>query len=127
MPNHYHLLIKQIKNDGIEIAMKKTLISTTLVYNTIHNRKGPVFLTQFKAKRIKSEEQLIYVSRYIHTNPYSSKLVKNINDIFSYRFSSIRAYSEHENVYNLDINTILYDSIFKGNIDRYKKYLTVPN
>ena len=92
MPNHYHLLVRQLHPNSIEDTMIKTLISITRLYNTIHDRKDPVFLTQFKAKRIRSEEQLLFVSRYIHVNPYTSGLIKKINGIYSYRFSSINAY-----------------------------------
>ncbi len=61
-------------------------------YNTKNEKKGPLFESQFKAVRILSEGQLLHVSRYIHLNPYSGYLVKNINDLESYQWSSFREY-----------------------------------
>jgi len=66
--------------------------SITRFYNVKNKRLGPIFLPQFKSKRINSIEQLVYVSRYIHSNQYASGLIKNINDIFECPYSSIKEY-----------------------------------
>lgn len=121
MPNHYHLLLKQLSTNGIKTYMANILNSITRFYNVINNRKGPVFLTQFKSNKVISEEQLVYVSRYIHTNPYAGSLT-DINGIFTYRFSSINAYMENQNnKYKIDTNTIL--NFFNNKRNKYKGFI----
>ena len=97
MPNHYHLLLQQTHHGGIQTFMANTLNSITRFYNLLHNRKGPIFLTQFKSKKIHTEEQLVYVSRYIHTNLFASSIVKRKGDIFVYPYSSIHSYLRNSN------------------------------
>ena len=46
----------------------------------------------FKAVLIENDEQLLHVSRYIHLNPYSSYLVKNIEELKKYPWSSLYEY-----------------------------------
>ena len=53
MPNHMHLLAKQRKDDGITITLSNVLNSFTRHYNSLHSRKGPIFLPRFRAKHIK--------------------------------------------------------------------------
>lgn len=83
MPNHFHLLIRQVKDGGIVEFMSKILNSYTKYFNTRHKRIGSLFQGQFKAVAIDSDEQLLHVSRYIHLNPFVAELTKNL-DNFSY-------------------------------------------
>src|SRR3989344_6205583 len=59
LPNHFHMQIKQIKQGGIIKFMSNISNSLTRYYNIKNKRKGPVFLPQFRSKRIKSQESLI--------------------------------------------------------------------
>ena len=93
MPNHFHLLLKQKKEDGIIRFMSDTVNSVTRFFNILHERKGPVFLPQFRSRQIHTRELLIHVSRYQHLNPFSSGIVKNINDLLTYPLSSFNEYS----------------------------------
>lgn len=90
MPNHFHLLIKQVKDKGITDFMSKSLNSYTKYYNTRHNRVGALLQGMFKAVLVENDAQLIHVSRYIHLNPISSKIVKNLDH---YRWSSYQEYT----------------------------------
>lgn len=89
MPNHFHLLLKQIKDHGITEFMGKLSNSYTKYYNTKHNRVGPLFQGEFKAVLIESNEQLVHISRYIHLNPIISYLVKSLDQ---YEWSSYMEY-----------------------------------
>ena len=89
MPNHFHLLIQQLKDGGITEFLSKLSNSYTKYYNTKHSRVGPLLQGEFKAVLIESEEQLIHVSRYIHLNPFVSFLVK---DLKLYEWSSYTDY-----------------------------------
>src|SRR3972149_5075404 len=59
LPNHYHFLIKQVTDKGVIRFMANISNSLTRNYNIKNDRKGPVFLPQFKSKRIKNQELLI--------------------------------------------------------------------
>lgn len=80
MPNHYHLLIKQLEDNGVSEFINRVFNSYTKYFNTKHNRVGPLLQGQFKAVRIGYDEQFIHVSRYIHLNPITSFLVKDLRD-----------------------------------------------
>jgi len=93
MPNHFHLLVKQLEDDGISKFMSKFLNSYTKYFNTKHNRIGALMQGQFKAVLVESEEQLLHLSRYIHLNPVVSYITKNLKD---YPWSSYKEYIENQ-------------------------------
>ncbi|MBU1457671.1 transposase [Patescibacteria group bacterium] len=92
MPNHFHILIKQVLDKGVSIFMSNLQNSYTRYFNTQQKRIGPIFLGKFKAVLIESEEQLLHTSRYIHLNPFSASIVKNIHELRSYSRSSLQEY-----------------------------------
>lgn len=71
MPNHIHLLLKQLKDKGITEFMRKVGIGYAKYFNTKYERKGYVFQNRFNAVHIKNDGQLKIVFNYIHTNPLS--------------------------------------------------------
>ncbi len=96
MPNHFHLLIRQRKENGVIRFIADVTNSYTRYFNTRHkNRVGPLFQGRFKAVRIEDEDQLLHVSRYIHINPVVSYLVdwKNAE---TYEWSSLTEYLDGE-------------------------------
>ena len=96
MPNHFHFLIKQLKNNGISIFMSQLSNSFTKYFNTKYNRVGPLLQGAFKAVRIENNDQLLHVSRYIHLNPIVSGLIKNLDD---YQWSSYLEYTQANNMF----------------------------
>lgn len=93
MPNHIHLLLKQTFPGGISKYMSQTTNSYTRYFNTVHNRPGPIFQGSFKSVHVETNEQLLHLSRYIHLNPYVSKLTTK-NEVLSYPWSSISAFQD---------------------------------
>ena len=99
MPNHFHFLLKQKLDRGISKFIKYLQASYALYFNTKYERIGPLLQGQFKAGRIEDDEQLLHVSRYIHLNPYTSYLLKDIKELEVYPWSSFLNYlgkSEHK-------------------------------
>lgn len=76
MPNHFHLLVKQVIDHGIVKCLNNFSNSYTRYFNIRHDRVGPLFQGRFKAVRIETDEQLLQVSRYIHLNPVASSLIE---------------------------------------------------
>ncbi|OGE33500.1 hypothetical protein A3D83_00840 [Candidatus Daviesbacteria bacterium RIFCSPHIGHO2_02_FULL_41_10] len=93
MPNHFHFLVKQLKDGGVTEFISKLSNSYTKYYNVKYNRVGPLLQGEFKAVLIESDEQLVHISRYIHLNPVVSFLVKNLSQ---YRWSSYKEYIANE-------------------------------
>lgn len=85
MPNHFHLLIKQLQDNGISELIGKVINSYTKYFNTKHRRVGPLFQGAFKTVLVENDAQLLHLSRYIHLNPYVSNLVQ---DVVDYKHSS---------------------------------------
>lgn len=78
MPNHFHLLIRQLMDHGISEFIGKVINSYTKYYNTKHRRIGSLFQGGFKAVLVENDIQFIHLSRYIHLNPYTSELVQDL-------------------------------------------------
>ncbi len=107
MPNHIHLLVRQLREGGISKFMKK-LGGYALYYNKKYKRKGHLFQDKFQAILIENNEQLKTAFVYIHTNPvaiiypgWKEKGIKNakrtIKYVENYRWSSYPDYLEKRN------------------------------
>lgn len=120
MPNHFHFLVRQVEDNGISRFMSNFQNSYTRYYNLRNKRVGSLFLDQFKAVRIETDEQLLHVSRYIHLNPYSSYLIEKIKGIIDYPWSSMKEY-----VYDSEDSICFTDFILANFKNRvyYKKFV----
>lgn len=92
MPNHFHFILKQVSDGGIKDFIRNFQISYTKYLNTLNNRTGPIFQGQFKAILIEDDDQLHHIVRYIHLNPYTSFLLKDVDELKNYQWSSFREY-----------------------------------
>lgn len=69
MPNHFHFLVFQKTSKGMTKLLRRVMTSYSIYFNTKYKLEGSPFQDIYKAVDIKTEEQLIHVSRYIHLNP----------------------------------------------------------
>lgn len=92
MPNHFHFLLRQIKDGGIAKFVGNFTNSYTRYVNTKQERSGPLFTGKFKSVRIETQEQLVHVSRYIHLNPYTSFVIRTLDDLRKYPYSSFQEF-----------------------------------
>jgi len=71
MPNHYHLLLREIASGGISKFMKKIGGGYTVYRNIKSKESGRVFQGQYKGKTINGENYLQYADAYIQVlNPF---------------------------------------------------------
>ncbi|MBI2034683.1 MAG: transposase [Candidatus Levybacteria bacterium] len=119
MPNHFHFLLRQVEENGISVFLGNFQNSYTRYFNVKHDRVGSLFLDQFKAVRIETEDQLLHVSRYIHLNPYTGYIVKSFRDLELYHWSSLRDYIIGEETF---ITKEIILSSFK-NTKEYRKFI----
>lgn len=89
MPNHFHFLLKQVKDGGITEFISKLSNSYTKYINTKNNRVGPLLQGEFKSVYVEDNNQLLHLSRYIHLNPLVGYIVKDLN---LYKWSSYFEY-----------------------------------
>lgn len=120
MPNHFHFLVKQLKDKGISTFMSNFQNSYTRYFNTRVERTGPLFLDQFKAKIIETEEQLLHVVRYINLNPLTSYVVGKLEDLILYPWSSYKEYLGYTD--DILSDTALILSLFKSRKD-FKQFM----
>lgn len=69
MPNHFHFILYEFKEGGISQYMQRVLCAYTKYFNTKYKKSGHLFQGPYKAVNIKNNNQLLYLSTYIHRNP----------------------------------------------------------
>ncbi len=69
MPNHFHLLITQISENGLSKFMQKLSTAYSMYYNKKYQRTGGLFEGKFKSQHASTDRQLKYLFSYIHLNP----------------------------------------------------------
>lgn len=88
MDNHYHLLLKT-PNANISRTMRHINGVYTQRYNRRHVTDGPLFRGRYKAILVDSDAYLLHLTKYIHLNPLTAKMVKHLDN---YPWSSYLAY-----------------------------------
>lgn len=69
MPNHFHILVKEKKENGLSVFMGKLSTAYAMYFNTKYERKGKLFEGMFGSKYVDTDEYLNWVFSYIHLNP----------------------------------------------------------
>lgn len=67
-PNHYHFILEQVADNGIEKFMHKLGNGYTKYFNNKHKRNGSLFQGSYKAIHINTNEYLLHVSAYVNLN-----------------------------------------------------------
>ena len=82
MPNHFHLILQETKENGISKYMLRVQDAYTKYINTKYDKSGHLFQGIFQRIRVKNNKQLLYLSAYIHHNPRELKEWKNKEEKF---------------------------------------------
>jgi len=94
MSNHFHLILNQKMEKGIEKFMQKLGTGSTLYFNQKQKRSGSLFQGRYKAKIIENNTYFSHLPFYIHSNPLKlnyrgSTILKFLE---SYKWSSFLDY-----------------------------------
>ena len=130
MPNHFHLLLRQIKENGISNFMHKLGTGYTMYFNQKYERAGSLFQGTYKAILVNQEAHFIHLPYYIHFNPLDLKFpewrdreIKNYKQAMkfleNYRWSSFLDYIGKKNFPSVTQREFL-NEFFEGP-ENYKK------
>jgi putative transposase len=103
MPNHYHLVLRQVEENGVVKFMQKLGTGYTNYFNKKNDRVGPLFQGSFKATHVATDDYLQNLMGYIHTNPISlvehvrSRTPNIMDSLGKYQWSSLLDYVEINN------------------------------
>ena len=118
MPNHFHLTIHELEERGIARYMQRMLNGYTKYFNTKYKKSGHLFQGPYKAVHINHDQQLLYLSAYIHQNP---KELGNWNKkTENYPWSSYQDYTKNNRWDKLLQHDIITNQ-FSGK--EYKKFV----
>jgi len=67
-PNHFHFILKQLTEKGIERFIHRLTISHSKYFNLKYSRTGTLFQGRFKAIHVDSNEYLLHLSAYVNLN-----------------------------------------------------------
>lgn len=83
MGNHFHMLLYQRQEGGMQRLMRGVMTSYSRYFNTKYSRSGQLFESRYRASLISDQAYLGRISRYIHLDP---------KDWQMYPYSSIHNY-----------------------------------
>jgi len=120
MPNHFHLLLKQlpIATDKTNISnlMKRLSITYAMYFQNKYKHAGALFQGKYRNTTVDADKQLIYLSKYIHLNPQEI-----INNLGNYKFSSYPAY-----INDIKLPNWLHPEYVLKLQNKYQKYIESP-
>ncbi len=138
MPNHFHILVTPLSEEGLSRFMQKLSTAYAMYFNKKNNRTGSIFEGKFKAEHLKDDIYLKYIFSYIHLNPI--KLIqkdwkeiglrdkqKAIDYLNNYKYSSFLDYLDKERNENLILKKKDFPDYFlnkKGFIKEIMTWIT---
>jgi putative transposase len=131
MPNHFHLLVKEITKGGVTLFMKKLGNSMTGHFNLKYKEVGSLFQGSYKSKTIKEDRYLMYLAVYIMVkNPFElypggiNKAVTEFDKAFewikTYPFVSLQDFLENRSL-NIIEKDILKDLLPRNEFKEFAK------
>jgi len=73
-PNHFHFILEQVSDKGIEKFMHRIGTGYTKYFNNKEKRTGVLFQGVFQSKHIDSNEYLLHLSAYVNLNNHPKLL-----------------------------------------------------
>jgi putative transposase len=68
MGTHFHLILWQKREGGLEAFMRSLLTAYAKYFNTHHNRQGPLFSGPYRARRLNTPKAFKWAVAYVHDN-----------------------------------------------------------
>lgn len=121
MPNHFHLLLfQQESSPTLTNLIQKVSVTYAMHFQYKYHHSGALFQGRFKSVHVSNDEQLLYLTKYIHLNPQ-----KSVGTVpTDYPYSSLKNYLQLNKELKdwLDSKTIL-NKFFPKSLNPPKDYL----
>jgi putative transposase len=133
MPNHFHILLSPLVENGVSLFMKKVATGYSMYFNNKYERTGSLFEGKFKSKWTSADNHLKYLFAYIHLNPvkliepgWKEEGIKDISKAYdfavSYPYSSLAAHLSQvfpvKDGQESIIDTKPFPAFFSNNLDK---------
>ena len=101
LPEHYHIIVRQVAERGIPLFMKKLGTGFAMHVNSSRKTVGHIFQGSFIAREVQDIRELLFLSAYIHLEPIQKKSERvpdmkmneaKLKKISEYPWSSIKEY-----------------------------------
>jgi putative transposase len=119
MPNHFHLMVRELKEGGISRYLQRIEVGFTKYFNTKYERSGYLLQGPFQSVHVENNEQALYLSAYIHKNP--CEILQWRKQENNYTWSSYQDYVQ-ENRWGKLLSTKLILDQFETK-DMYKEFV----
>src|SRR5438552_10397864 len=119
--NHVHLML-ETPQGNLSKLMQALQTSYTVSFNKRYRRSGHGFDQRYKALLVDKDNYLLQVSRYIHLNPVSARIVSRPQD---YRWSSYESYLKGKGIAGLKDGMVLgyFVGDRKKQLAQYREYV----
>ena len=122
MPNHYHILVSELEDNGISFFMRKINMGYAKYFNEKYDRSGVLWQGTFKRIRIERDAHFLYIPYYIHLNPLDlthpewrdgsiSDMTSAMEYLKKYRWSSFLDYLGQKNFPSIITKEILSENL----------------
>lgn len=120
MPNHFHLVLKEVKKGGIAKFMQRLCGSMSVNFNAKYEQKGSIFQGGYRGKVVDDDNYLRYLVFYVlvknvlelHRGGLAAAM-RNFDDAWKraleYQYSSLPVYAK-------GVHSLLMDSSLVGEI-----------
>lgn len=113
--NHYHFILKQKSEKGVEKFMHRLGNGYTKYFNNKYKRSGSLFQGKYKAKHIDSDSYLLHLSAYVNLNQKVHQLGHSV--------SKLRLYSSWREYIGKNENKICEKDIILGRFNSPREYI----
>jgi len=129
MPNHFHLLVEEIREGGITQFMQKLGLGYARYFNNKYDRVGSLFQGRFKNIAVEEENYLLYLLIYINVlNPaelrepnWKENGIRDVREVLE--FSEKYQWSTHQEYLGKRGSIIIDKRILKNFLPNSQTYL----
>jgi len=142
MPNHYHLLVSPLVENGVSYFMKKLNMGYAKYFNEKYDRSGALFQGKYKSVHIERDAHFLWIPYYIHFNPLDLKFPlwkqqkeydykQALRYLESYRWSSHMDYLGKKNFPSVTQRDFFLESFggekkYQNSVSEYLSEINIP-
>jgi putative transposase len=120
MDNHYHILIQTFKDSIGDVMFNINNVTGKFVRDNL-GRCGHVYAGRYNSRLVHTNENLLWLIRYIHRNPVRAKMCERVAD---YRWSSHFFYLKGNSSFiNVNLTLSMFDSNRKKALESYLRLM----